>query len=120
MKRLLCILSLILFAFSCEKGPEQQPGNQIIVLDQATDGFIVEDDVNSFLVSMNLKGQGYTISLELRNNTASLPDGEFSVASVAEGRNCRLTLSDEKAQKEVRSGKIKIAAEKDQRQKTRL
>lgn len=111
MKRLLCILSLILFAFSCEKGPEQQPGNQIIVLDQATDGFIVEDDVNSFLVSMNLKGQGYTISLELRNNTASLPDGEFSVASVAEGRNCRLTLSDEKAQKEVRSGKIKIAAE---------
>lgn len=113
MKRLLGILSLILAVLSCEKGPEQQPGDQIIVLDEAYDGFIVENDINSFLLTLSLKGQGYTVSLELKNNAAALPGGEFTVASDTEGKNCKLTLNDGKADKEVTSGKVKIAAEND-------
>lgn len=104
---------MILIAFACEKGPEQQPGDQIIVLDEAYDGFIVENEINSFLLNLSLKGQGYTVSLELKNNAASLPDGEFTVAADAEGKNCKLTLNDGKADKEVTSGKVKIAAEND-------
>lgn len=104
---------MIFFAFACEKGPEQQPGDQIIVLDEAYDGFIVENDINSFLLNLSLKGQGYTVSLELKNNAAALPGGEFTVAADAEGKNCKLTLNDGKADKEVTSGKVKIAAEND-------
>ena len=111
MKRLLCILSLIIFAFACEKAPEQQSGDQIIVLDEAVNGHIIEDDVNSFLLNLTLKGQGYTASLTLKSNQASLPAGEFTVAADAEGKNCKLTLNDGKADKEVSSGKIKIAEE---------
>lgn len=104
---------MILIAFACEKGPEQQPGDQIIVLDEAYDGFIVENDINSFLLNLSLKGQCYTVSLELKNNAAALPGGEFTVAADAEGKNCKLTLNDGKADKEVTSGKVKIAAEND-------
>ena len=104
---------MILIAFACEKGPEQQPGDQIIVLDETYDGFIVENDINSFLLNLSLKGQNYTVSLELKNNAAALPGGEFTVAADAEGKNCKLTLNDGKADKEVTSGKVKIAAEND-------
>ena len=113
MKRLLGILSLILAVLSCEKGPEQQPGDKIYVLNEVENSLIVEEDVNSFLINLSLKSQEYTVSLEFKNNAATLPAGEFTVAADADGKNCKLTLNDGKANKEVSSGKVKIAAEND-------
>lgn len=114
MKRLFCIFSLLVFAFACEKGPEQKSENQIFVLNEVANSTIVEDDIDSFLLNLSLKGEGYTLSLELKNNAAELPICELAANSGSgEIGNCKLTLNDGKADKEVTSGKVNIAADND-------
>lgn len=105
---------MIIFAFSCEKGPEQQSGDQIIALTEVVESSIIEDDVDSFLVNLSLKGEGYTVSLKLHNNVAELHAGEHTVNSAtADNGGCKLTLNDGRADKEVTNGKVNIAKEND-------
>lgn len=90
-------------------GEQDQNDN---VLNQVVKSVVSEDEVNSYTIDLSLKGQKYNVSISLKNNEATLPSGEFTVAAdLGAARNCLLTLSDEKGEKSVTHGKVNIASE---------
>ena len=111
MKRILYILAGLFLIAACEKEPiEQKEGNNY-TLDEVVKCNAVEDDINSFLFDMTLKGQGYTISMSFKNHIEALPEGEYKVSNdLSAERNCTLTLNDGKSDKNITHGKVKFAA----------
>ena len=109
MKRLFSLFLIILTFFSCEKGPEQKTQDRNYILDEITRSVITEDDIDSYLIDLALKGQGYNVSIIFGSNVAEIRDGEYKIgAAPSTSGTCKLTLNDGKSDKEITHGTVKV------------
>lgn len=111
MKRLLFIVSILLFTVSCGKESGEQTEQKVYILDQIIESIALPNDTGSYQLDLSLKGCGFNIIISLNNSEAVLPEGKYHITSdINATGGCKVTLSDGGAGREVTSGEVAISS----------